>query len=90
MAREGVTVTSGEADAQREADRIILARYAPASALINEEMLVLQLRGDTSPYLEQSAYNATRNMLKLAREGLLVEMQEASRSDVPPRRSATF
>src|SRR4029453_3071455 len=49
MARVGVVVTSGEAEAQREADRIILARYAPASALINEEMIVLQLRGDTSP-----------------------------------------
>jgi two-component system CheB/CheR fusion protein len=77
MARESVTVTSGEAESQREADRIMLARYAPASALINEEMLVLQLRGDTSPYLEQSAHNSTRNMLKLAREGLLVAMREA-------------
>jgi two-component system, chemotaxis family, CheB/CheR fusion protein len=77
MAREGVTGTSGKAEAQREADRIILARYAPASALINEEMLVLQLRGDTSPYLEQSAHNATRNLLKLAREGLLVALREA-------------
>src|SRR5262249_34861647 len=34
----GAALTSGEVDAQREADRIILARYAPASALINEEM----------------------------------------------------
>ena len=87
MARDGVTVTSGDAEAQREADRIILARYAPASALINEEMLVLQLRGDTSPYLEQSAHNATRNMLKLAREGLLVAMREAvekARQDESP------
>jgi two-component system CheB/CheR fusion protein len=77
MARMGVVVTSGEAEAQREADRIILARYAPATALINEEMIVLQLRGDTSPYLDQLPNKATRNLLKLAREGLLVAMREA-------------
>jgi two-component system CheB/CheR fusion protein len=89
MARGGVVVTSGEAEAQREADRIILARYAPASALINEEMIVLQLRGDTSPYLDQSPNQATRNLLKLAREGLLVAMREAvdkARQDESPVR----
>ena len=89
MARVGVTVTSGEAEAQREADRIILARYAPASALINEEMIVLQLRGDTSPYLDQSPDKATRNLLKLAREGLLVGLREAvnkARQDESPVR----
>ncbi|HEV2666695.1 MAG TPA: CheR family methyltransferase, partial [Blastocatellia bacterium] len=85
----GVTVTSGEAEAQREADRIILARYAPASALVSEEMSVLQLRGDTSPYLDQSPDKATRNLLKLAREGLMVGLREAvdkARQDESPVR----
>ncbi|HEV2668364.1 MAG TPA: PAS domain S-box protein, partial [Blastocatellia bacterium] len=77
----------GEAEAQREADRIILARYAPASALVSEGMSVLQLRGDTSPYLDQSPDKATRNLLKLAREGLLVGLREAvdkARQDESP------
>jgi two-component system CheB/CheR fusion protein len=69
--------TSGGAEAQREADRIIAARYAPASALINEEMNVLQLRGDVAPYLDQSPGKATRNLLKMAREGLLIALREA-------------
>src|SRR5262249_7170571 len=68
---------SGETEARREADRIILARYAPASALINEEMDVLQLRGDTAPYLDQSPDKATRNLLKQAREGLFIALREA-------------
>jgi two-component system CheB/CheR fusion protein len=88
-AYEGGTVTGGEADAQREADRIILARYAPASALIDEEMRVLQLRGDTSYYLDHQPNNATRNLLKLAREGLLVVLREAvdkARQDESPVR----
>ncbi len=89
MARVGVMVTSGEAEAQREADRIILARFAPASALINEELSVLQLRGDTSPYLEKAPDGATRNLLKLAREGLLVALRETvdkARQDESPVR----
>jgi two-component system CheB/CheR fusion protein len=77
MAQVDLTVTSGEAEAQREADRIILARYSPASALINEEMKVLQLRGDVGSYLAQSPNKSTRNLLKLAREGLLVALREA-------------
>jgi two-component system CheB/CheR fusion protein len=81
--------TNGETEAQREADRIIAARYAPASALINEEMNVLQLRGDVAPYLEQSPGKATRNLLKMAREGLFIALREAvdkARKDEGPIR----
>ncbi len=69
--------TSAEAEARRESDRIILARFSPACALVNEEMSVLQLRGDISPYLDQSPVKKTRNLLKMAREGLLVPLREA-------------
>jgi two-component system, chemotaxis family, CheB/CheR fusion protein len=89
MARVDVTSNNGEAEAQRESDRIIAARYAPASALINEEMNVLQLRGETSPYIEQSPRKATRNLLKMAREELLVALREAvdeAREDERPVR----
>jgi PAS domain S-box-containing protein len=85
----GPTAASIEKEAQREADRIILARYAPASALINEELIILQLRGDTSPYLEQSHGKATGNLMKLAREDLLVALRAAvdeARKDGSPVR----
>jgi two-component system, chemotaxis family, CheB/CheR fusion protein len=71
------TATSGEKEARREAERIILARYSPASALINEELNVLQLRGDTAPYLERPHGKAAGNLLKLARTDLLVALREA-------------
>ena len=88
-ARAERAVTSGETEAQREAERIILARYAPASALISEEMNILQLRGDIAPYLDQSPEKTTRNLLKLARDGLLVALREAvakARNDESPVR----
>jgi len=86
---EGAKATSGEKEAQREADCIILARYAPASALINEDLNVLQLRGDTAPYLEQPHGKATRNLFKLARKDLLVALRDAvdeARKDESPVR----
>ena len=86
---EGATATSGEKGARREADGIILARYAPASALINEDLNVLQLRGDTAPYLERPHGKATRNLLKLARKDLLVALRDAvdeARKDESPVR----
>jgi len=69
--------TSSDKEAQREADRIILARYSPASALINEELHILQLRGDTTPYFEQSRGKATGSLMKLARKDLLIALREA-------------
>lgn len=43
--REGL-----ELDAQKEADRITLSKYAPVGVLINADLEVLQFRGMTSPY----------------------------------------
>jgi two-component system CheB/CheR fusion protein len=66
-----------EHDAQKEADRILLARYAPASVLINAELEILQVRGSTGAYLEPPAGKATLNLLKMAREGLTLPLRAA-------------
>ncbi len=66
-----------ETGAQREADRVALTRYAPASVLVNAEWQVLQFRGDTSPYLKPPTGRASFNILKMAREGLLLPLRAA-------------
>ena len=43
---------SAAGDFQREADRLVLGRYAPPSVLVNHDFEVQQFRGRTSPYLE--------------------------------------
>ena len=52
----GLTLTAPlrvEADAlPREADRLLLARFAPACVLVNQALTILQFRGQTGPYLE--------------------------------------
>jgi two-component system CheB/CheR fusion protein len=66
-----------EHDAQKEADRILLARYSPASALINADLEILQFRGSASAYLEPPSGKATFNLLKMAREGLMLPLRSA-------------
>jgi two-component system CheB/CheR fusion protein len=68
---------AGEGDVQKEADRLLLAKYAPAGVLINEAMEILQFRGRTSIYLEPPPGRASYNLLKMVREGLLVPVRAA-------------
>ncbi len=56
---------------------MILGRYGPAGVLINEAFEILQFRGRTSPYLEAAPGAASFHILKMAREGLLVELRSS-------------
>ncbi len=62
-------------DIYNEADRIILNHYAPAGVLINQEMDILQFRGDTSHYLRPAPGRASLNLQQMAREGLLTDLR---------------
>ena len=67
-----------EADSvQREADRLLLARYAPASLLVDEALNILQVRGETGPYLELASGAPSLNLHRIARPELLVEIVPA-------------
>lgn len=65
----------GEMDAQREADRLTVNRFAPPGVLINSEMQILQFRGSTSPYLQPPSGKASFDVLKMAREGLMLPLR---------------
>ena len=69
--------TQGNADSHKEADRILLQRYAPPGVVVNREMEIQQFRGDTSPYLTPAPGRASLNLLKMLREGLLVAVRGA-------------
>jgi two-component system CheB/CheR fusion protein len=61
----------------RQADRLLLARYAPASLLVDEALNILQFRGETSPYLEHASGPASLNLHRVARPELVVEISPA-------------
>ena len=62
---------------QREADRLLLNRYVPAAVVINDRLEIVQIRGRANRYLELPSGKATLNLLKMAKSGLLFELQTA-------------
>jgi two-component system CheB/CheR fusion protein len=65
----------GGAGIQKEADSIILSRYSPAGLVINEDMEILQFRGNISPYLKPQPGKASLNLMKMAGESLAMELR---------------
>src|SRR5213593_1388993 len=90
IARRAGEAGGGPSDLLQEVDRILLSRYVPAGVLINEASEILQFRGHTSPYLEPAPGQASLNLLKMAREGLLMELRvaidKARKQNAPVRR----
>jgi two-component system, chemotaxis family, CheB/CheR fusion protein len=77
-------------DVQKEADRILLARFAPAGVIVSSDQQILQFRGRTGPFLEPTPGQASLSLPKMAREGLLVDLrgalQKANKDDAPVRK----
>jgi two-component system CheB/CheR fusion protein len=71
------------------ADRKLVERFGPPSVLVDENLDVVQFRGDTAPYVAPSPGVATLNLAKLLRPELQVEVwraaQQAFRSDASAR-----
>ncbi|HEV2390942.1 MAG TPA: chemotaxis protein CheB [Verrucomicrobiae bacterium] len=89
----GVALPAGitaELNAQREADRLLVSQFAPASVLINAESQILQFRGATGPFLEPAIGKATHDLLKMACEGLKAPLrallEQAKAQDNPFRK----
>lgn len=61
------------------AEWVLLETYIPASVLINAEFDVLYIHGHTGKYLEPAAGEASLNLLKMARQGLRMELTAAAR-----------
>jgi two-component system CheB/CheR fusion protein len=62
---------------QTEADRLLLAEYAPAGVVIDDAMNIVQVRGRTGPYLELSPGGPSHNLLRMVREGLIATVSNA-------------
>ena len=64
-------------DAMREADQLVMSRFTPPGVLVNENLDILQFRGETEKFLKPAPGQASLNVLKMAREGLVVELRSA-------------
>ena len=68
---------SDTSDLPREADRVLLTKFAPPGVLVSADLDILQYRGDTGPDLAPAPGKASLSLLKMLREGLLVAVRAA-------------
>ncbi|MFL6450241.1 MAG: chemotaxis protein CheB [Bryobacteraceae bacterium] len=64
-------------DLHKRLERIIHTKYSPDAVLINSEMQIVQFRGHTAPYLDPSPGEASLNLLRMAKESLILPLRRA-------------
>ncbi|MEJ2672826.1 MAG: chemotaxis protein CheB [Deltaproteobacteria bacterium] len=69
-------------DLVKEVDRVILARFAPAGVVVDENLNILHFRGHTGHFLEPMAGEASLNLLRMVRESLRAEVGAALHQSV--------
>jgi len=62
---------------QTEVNRIINERFAPPGVVVDADMQIVQFRGQTGAFLEPAPGEASLNLLKMAKEGLLYGLRSA-------------
>ncbi|MDL2717961.1 MAG: CheR family methyltransferase, partial [Acidobacteriota bacterium] len=69
--------SAGELNPLREADRITASQFAPPGVVVNAELQVLQFRGETGAFLEPPTGKPSFDVLKMARNGLMLPLRSA-------------
>jgi two-component system CheB/CheR fusion protein len=64
-------------EAQRQADHLLLTRFAPPGVVVNEQLDIVQFRGRTGSFLEAPPGQPQLNLLRMARAGLVAHLHEA-------------
>lgn len=67
--------TSSSIDFRKVAESLLLKEFTPPNVIINDQMEIVYIHGDISPFLKPSQGKATFNILKMAREGLSFELR---------------
>ena len=76
--RNSTAITEAtQTDFRKSAEAILLAKFTPASVVVNEGMDVVHIHGNIAPFLEQPQGKPSFNLLKMAREGLGFELRNA-------------
>ena len=76
--RQSAETSAPQVELRQEVDQFLSSRYAPVFALVNEQMQILQLRGETDLYLKLPSGTTDLNILLMAREGLAIPLRTAT------------
>lgn len=78
--KKGPLLLPAVIDFKKDADKLILSKFAPPSVIINANFEILQFRGRTTPFLEPSVGQPSLNLLKMARPELLTGLRSIIQS----------
>jgi len=65
-----------ETDYRKSAEAIMISK-SPASVIVNEQLDIVHIHGDITPFLQVPQGKPTHNLLKMARKGLGFELRSA-------------
>ena len=82
--------TEPSARVTETARRALLDRYAPPSVLIDRKGRALYFHGETGDYLKQPSGEPTRDLLSMAREGLLAKLRSAMHTAFAEKQETRF
>jgi two-component system CheB/CheR fusion protein len=72
----GASRMRGAQEIVREADRLVLAKFAPPGVVINDDLVVVQFRGKTGPYLSPAPGTPSFDLMRMAREELRLALRQ--------------
>jgi two-component system CheB/CheR fusion protein len=61
----------------QEVDRVLLDRFSPPGVVVDPSLTIVQFRGQTVPYLEPAPGDASLNLMRMLREGLVFSTRKA-------------
>src|SRR5690606_14242986 len=68
---------SDDADLKKAVDRLIINHFAPAGVVVNDNLDVLQFRGDCRLFLAPTTGRASLNLVKIVHQDLIYELKIA-------------
>jgi two-component system CheB/CheR fusion protein len=77
-------------DVRQALEQALLAQHTPAAVVVNAEGDVLYIHGRTGYYLEPAPGEASLNVLRMAREGLRLELMAALRKAASTAETVTL
>lgn len=69
--------TSPPRDVHREADRLVLAEFAPPGVVVTEDLAIVQFRGRTGPFLDPVPGTASFDLLRMVKAELRLPLRQA-------------
>jgi two-component system, chemotaxis family, CheB/CheR fusion protein len=77
LAPPKVALPAVAADFQKQAEQVLLQRYAPPALVIDSDLRILHFQGDTGPYLALSTGPPTVQLLKMLRPEFVLDLRSA-------------